>query len=447
MAHDFVTSLAARMGRWQVKSGDSSQAGLVTLLLELVTAPANDNFDGRTVLNGTSMTIVGNTHLATHERDEPITFTDTAKSVWYEWTPPGGAAGLLSLSTTGSSFNLMIGVFADRNGTIEGLTSLGAFTDCWYRTSCASLFVVPNQRVAIAVDGRYGSSGDVVLQLKFVAQPVNDNFADRTILPYKLVTVAVGTTTGATHEAGEPCIAPSASSSLWCVFRDQYFTVCVHVFGRGARHWQRKARGFACKLSSQIVYWRNRYAWTPPVDGKLFFSLQWSSYQAVAAVWIDTNGNFDGLQQASASCVEYAGRRQIGCVYSESVIVVKAGMRYAIQVDAPPSLPQYPSSYDDDSDGNANLFGATGPDTPASLPVGSPSGSPPTPILNACSAGASDSSSSSSSESEATRGGTNSTHTASANVNAAAGTPAANVPYRIGGVYMTLLMQPKPGNE
>ena len=190
--------------------------GPVTLRLLAVTPPPNDNFDHRTQLTGTPAYIAGSTLLATHEPGEVPIAAGAAASIWFSWTAPGD--GVLTVSTAGSDFALAVAVYTDTNGTLAGLAPLGVFAGCSYRSVCTQVYVHDGQRVVVAVDGPDGATGGVPLTLTFEAPPSNDDFADRVVLaPGKGVAVAVGTTTGATHEVDEACLAYGASSSVWCV--------------------------------------------------------------------------------------------------------------------------------------------------------------------------------------------------------------------------------------
>src|SRR5215212_6570883 len=87
------------------------------LLLLLLLAPAvgwsaipdNDNFASRTPLFGKTLSTTANNAGATFESHEPDPALQGGKSVWWTWTSPTN--GVLTLTTTGSSFDTMLTLF------------------------------------------------------------------------------------------------------------------------------------------------------------------------------------------------------------------------------------------------------------------------------------------------------------------------------------------------
>ncbi len=169
--------------------------------------PPNDDFADRIVLTGFPVTATGSSRNATPEtRDDTAHASVPAgQSVWWSWTSPTN--GFVAVSTSGSSFNTLLGVFTGES--IDALTEVksndnvsdqpGAFT------SQVTFQANAGTRYAIAVDGYYSQTGDIQLGIFPGDPPANDNFANRAPLSgfFTRVTAA---NINATPEypAGEP---------------------------------------------------------------------------------------------------------------------------------------------------------------------------------------------------------------------------------------------------
>jgi subtilisin family serine protease len=132
--------------------------------------PANDHFVQALSLTNASGSSAANTTLATKEFNEPNHASNVGgKSVWWRFVAPDN--GRLSLTTTNSTFDTLLGVYT---GTAVGsLTLVGGNDDA--ATGAHSELEVPvlsNQVYRIAVDGFAAASGDAVLTYAFSAMPV-----------------------------------------------------------------------------------------------------------------------------------------------------------------------------------------------------------------------------------------------------------------------------------
>ncbi len=267
--------------------------------------PANDAFANSIALNlaGVSGTTVG----ATRETGEPEHVSSgagAARSIWYRWTAP--ADGTLELRTEGSSYDSLLAVYT---GTaVSGLTGLAANDDIgggplWSRVS---LQVSAGTTYRIAVDGYQGRTGSVALSGTFTAgstpppppppeppvepppeppapdRPVNDDFASATALD---LVGAIGTSTDATHEAGEPEHVRSGVGSLRSVW----------------------------------------YRWTAPADGLLTLKTQGSSFDTLLAVY--TGSSVSALSPVAAN------DDVPGALWSQVDLAVNAGTTYRVAVD------------------------------------------------------------------------------------------------------------------
>jgi hypothetical protein len=149
---------------------------LVGLILARDTAPAqgfSDMFAGSQLLTGvTAATITGSNTNATVEPGEPKHAGKVGgHSVWISWLAPGD--GLVTLSTTGSSFDTLLAVYVLQPGNDPPLERLdGIASDDDYDglvTSFVQFGANSNQTYQIAVDGFSGATGNISLQLSFLS--------------------------------------------------------------------------------------------------------------------------------------------------------------------------------------------------------------------------------------------------------------------------------------
>lgn len=122
----------------------------------------NDAFGLAYVLAGTNGTVTGSNVGATKEVGEPNHGGNQGgHSIWWTYTPP--SSGVLSLSTTNSQFDTLLGVYT---GTAVGsLTTLGENDDAYFGSGFSTLQIPVNAGVPIyiAVDGFSGAQGSVSL--------------------------------------------------------------------------------------------------------------------------------------------------------------------------------------------------------------------------------------------------------------------------------------------
>ena len=147
--------------------------------------PPNDDYARRAVLTGSNASVLVNNSGATREPGEPLLLPQDrgGRSVWWEWTSPG--PGLVTLSTSGSALDTVLGVYAA--GATVGELQAQFTNDDDPRGGPQSLLQFAtraNERWAIGVDGFAGQGGEVQLHLTFeplteTTRPVNDEFADR----------------------------------------------------------------------------------------------------------------------------------------------------------------------------------------------------------------------------------------------------------------------------
>jgi thiol-disulfide isomerase/thioredoxin len=128
--------------------------------------PANDLFVNRIGLTGTNLVATGSSVGAGKEAGEPLHAENTGgASVWWTWTAP--LPGSATISTMGSGFDTVLGVYAGTE--VYSLTEVASNDDEDYPdilTSKVSFDTVAGQTYQIAVDGYGGDFGSVRLSLQ-----------------------------------------------------------------------------------------------------------------------------------------------------------------------------------------------------------------------------------------------------------------------------------------
>ena len=134
----------------------------------------SDMFAGRQNVGGTSAVITGSNSNATIETFEPKHAGKRGgHSVWVSWTATDN--GLLTLTTKGSTFDTLLGVYALHGGNDPELRRLNEVADDddddgqRALTSYLSVGVTSNRTYQIAVDGFNGATGDILLKLNFLS--------------------------------------------------------------------------------------------------------------------------------------------------------------------------------------------------------------------------------------------------------------------------------------
>ena len=167
--------LSQNAGSYSVMVSDeygatTSPEALVSIA-NLLSLPASDNFASRGILLGLGATEASNVN-ATREPGEPNhAGVPGGKSVWFTWTPL--LSGVATFSTAGSSFDTLLAVYTGNN--LTNLTEVASDDDAGgYYTSQVMFNAVAGTTYAIAIDGAYGASGNIVLNssLDILGAPV-----------------------------------------------------------------------------------------------------------------------------------------------------------------------------------------------------------------------------------------------------------------------------------
>jgi hypothetical protein len=124
--------------------GPGGATGQVALHLRFASPPVNDGFADAVALDGDSPTATGTNVGATKEPGEPQHAGGAGgASVWYSWTAP--ADGSLQLSTAGSQFPTLLGVYTG--------DSVGALSEVGSGAAGAQVDVQEGTTYRIAIDG------------------------------------------------------------------------------------------------------------------------------------------------------------------------------------------------------------------------------------------------------------------------------------------------------
>ena len=208
--------------------GAIGTAGNIVLHLTLgptEAPPANDRFANRALIAGSQTNVSASNVGASREPAEPLhAHVLGANSVWWTWTAP--SSGGLTLTTEGSSFDTVVGVYT--GSSISNLAFVAANDDDYLSETSALSRVTCNvtggTAYQIAVDGFEGESGTIRLQLGLGSPfppPANDNFANRAVITGSPVNVS-GSNVGASFEGatadfehGEPLHVSLGGKSVW----------------------------------------------------------------------------------------------------------------------------------------------------------------------------------------------------------------------------------------
>jgi hypothetical protein len=154
---------SGNVGSYQVVA--VNVAGSVTSSIATLTIrPPNDAFANRTALAGVTNTALGSNVGATKEPGEPSHAGNPGgHSVWWTWTAPTN--GSVTISTIGSSFDTLLGIYT--GATVSNLTLVASDDDSGggFGTSLTSFTASPGITYQIAVDGYFGATGNIQLNL------------------------------------------------------------------------------------------------------------------------------------------------------------------------------------------------------------------------------------------------------------------------------------------
>jgi len=212
-----LSNLAAGVYTAEARAQDDMDAeGKSQQIQFTVGAAPNDQFTNRIRLSGDHVIAYGSNWVSTRELGEPLhAQVEGQNSVWWTWTPP--VAGVYAVSSAGSTFSSALGIYL--GPAVTNLTRvLTAPLNGSNSTDQLVFEAAAGKSYQIAVDGRFGGIGDIVLTIDRVAAPTNDNFQNRRVLS-GWSTHTTGNNTNATSEILEMAHSGNpASHSVWWIW-------------------------------------------------------------------------------------------------------------------------------------------------------------------------------------------------------------------------------------
>jgi hypothetical protein len=181
-------------------------------------APANDDFAAALVGAGDHLEASGINFGATKEAGEPNHAGDPGgASVWFAWQAPRSQETFVHLCTEG--WDGRIGVY--RGGAVGGLTAIASGRTGDQPCSLFSFRAISSVTYRFAVDGAAGAPAaqgnfDLDIHATPLELPVNDLFANASVVKPTTYEYVGGSTDGATREPGEPGTGGDlAGASVW----------------------------------------------------------------------------------------------------------------------------------------------------------------------------------------------------------------------------------------
>ena len=249
---------------------------------------SNDDFEhaGQLPRAGLTWRTTGSNLGATREPAEPAhADRPGGASVWWQWTAP--TTGQATVSTAGSDFDTILGIYRSFGGGMNGLLVVASNDDHNGLTSHTTFRAEHDVTYWIAVDGYGGTAGTIALELGLnsAALADNDTFQQRTLLAGSDLNVS-GDNTFASREAGEPWhLGHSSGASVW-------------------------------------------WTWTAPKSGRVVLSTQGSEFDTTLAVYGGTTlGNLQEIASNDDSANPAAA------LTSEVIFEAVGGSSYQIAVD------------------------------------------------------------------------------------------------------------------
>ena len=132
--------------------------------------PVNDAFANRTVLSGLINIVQASNVGAYTEPGEPQHAGDgSTRSVWWTWTAP--ISGTFTLSTAGSTFDTLVGIYL--GSTVSNLTLVVSDDDSGGDGTSRAIFrAIAGEAYQIAVAGFLGASGNIAMSLAPSGSPM-----------------------------------------------------------------------------------------------------------------------------------------------------------------------------------------------------------------------------------------------------------------------------------
>ncbi len=127
-----------------------------------ISRPANDNLVNSKAVGGAAIAVTATNTNATKEANEPNHAGNSGGgSLWWSWTAT--RSGSVTITTVGSSFDTLLGVYT--GSSVGGLSLIAANDDTVGLSSSVAFDAVVGTTYRIAVDGYNNSSGNITLNI------------------------------------------------------------------------------------------------------------------------------------------------------------------------------------------------------------------------------------------------------------------------------------------
>ncbi len=150
-------------GTYLLQASNAAGTTNAQAVLTVPIPPPNDLFTNRLAILGGTNTVFGTNTLAGRENGEPNHFGySPLKSLWWTWTAP--KSGQVQIDTIGSNFDTLLAIYTGNSFPLTGVT--GDDQSGGNNTSRVIFNAIGGTVYQIAVDGYFGSSGRIVLNLR-----------------------------------------------------------------------------------------------------------------------------------------------------------------------------------------------------------------------------------------------------------------------------------------
>ena len=277
MSYGGSVSVKVKAGNtYYIQAKNIYGGGIIQVNVQQFPVPPNDDFIDAKTIEALSYTDTEDISNATIEPGEPQGCYYSPKTVWYSFTPATNM--LVQADMSGSSFwDTVLNIYQATGPNISDLT----FQQCANFGESARFTAQAGVTYYLQAGNYYGGGGTLQLNIQELPRPVNDDFANATIIPGPLPFEEIPNTQYATREPNEP--QPSCQYS-----------------GSGERS-----------------VW---YAYTPSTDGSLSANIPWATVAPVLAVY--TGSSLSDLTE-------------IGCQSNSSSLLTfkaNAGTTYYFQI-------------------------------------------------------------------------------------------------------------------
>jgi formylglycine-generating enzyme required for sulfatase activity len=351
------TSVSARRHLFSIFKKLTAILILLAAACDPVSAQTNNNFASRSVITSAGGIVSGNNFNASKETGEPNQAGNQGgKSVWWTWTP--AASGTAEISTEGSDFDTLLGVYT--GSSVSALTQRASNDDEGSgTTSRVSLRVTAGTAYQIVVDGFDGDSGSI--NLTVIPPIVVTNYtialspspvAEGMVSGGGMYASGTSATVTATAAAGYAFVNWEENGTTVSVSESFTFTVTGNrtlvanfmrppsndnftnrvVIGSAGGAVSGSNVGATKETEEPNHYWQEGgtrsvwWTWTPAASGEVEISTEGSSFDTVVAVY--TGSLVGGLTQRTSIRNDLGARGS-----SWGLLNVTAGTVYHIAVD------------------------------------------------------------------------------------------------------------------